>query len=215
MIADPTIGDTASQSSSSSLRSSPLSSIALSVLPPTHPRLVRGPVQAHPTPIHVCSPSTRGKSPTFRIYEDTMEDEFAREASKPVPTVEYAHDDKENPAEDTDSEDEGVVPGNTIVQTAEEFDEARIDAVHDAALDYREPRMFDGSAEEVDYDRRIAPYHPVGQRVVSNSERDSVLGTPSPQRMLDCVVLGNCGSNSPINRGIHQKTPEGGWALLR
>lgn len=215
MFAYPIVDDTASESSSSPPRSSPLSSIALGPLPPTHPRLVGGPVQAHRGAIHVCSPPTRRKSPAFRIYEDTLEDELAREASNPVPTVEHAHDDKENPAEGTDSEDSEVALEDIMVQTVEEFDEARINAVHDTALDYTELRMFDSSTNEMDYDHHIAPFHAVVQLEASNIEHDSVLGTSSPPRRLDRVVLGKLGSNSPIGHSIRQNTPEGGWALFR
>jgi hypothetical protein len=180
MFANPVIANTTSESSSSPPRSSPLSSIVLGPLPSTHPRLASGPVQAHPLPIHMSSPLITRKSPSFRIYEDTIEDELAREASKPVPTVEYPHDNKENPAEDASPEGDANVQEEPTVHVGERFDESRIDAVLEAAVEYLAPSMFDGISDETGYNRHIAPSRPVTRCEASNDERDSVLGTPTP-----------------------------------
>lgn len=203
------------QSTSSPPRSSPLSSIALGPLLATGIRLVGGTASAHPEPAYRHSSGRLPKSPTIRVYEEPLRVQLEREASAPA-SIEYPHDDKENPVEDIESEDEADLHDNITVQTALGINEERIGIEVDAAIDYVAPSMFDGSSDRMAYVHHNTSFPPIAQREALSDERDSVLGTLSPRGSFDRnCVSGDCGSDGAVGHGVRQKAPSGGFALLR
>ena len=214
ITADPVVDDEAFESSSPPLPSSPLSSITLGAKPSTNPRLAGDSLQGDLGPEHAYSLPTRGRSPAFHIYEDTLEDELARDARSPVPTVEYPHDDKENPAEDSDYEDEDDIQVYTTIRTNDEFDEEGLDAVHDAALDFSDRSIIDDHIDGTNFNH---PSDTPGTiRETSGHEDNSLLGTLPPPQRFDRVVLGEHDPDySPPHRGTRHRTPSGGYGPYR
>lgn len=183
---DPHSGDSSSEVSTSPSERVPLGEISVNPWVES----------AYPT-TGLSTRSRLPQTPPFRIFEEPLPQQLAREAAAPEP-IEYDDHNNENDYEHLDTEDASGSLSGITVRTMAEFN-ALSDPLLEASPDHDHLPTLDGNHDQTDYAHRMRPIDGTIPRGVPEYDRDSVLGSRFLLQSFDSdSVLGS----SPSGRRL-------------